>query len=589
MQSIINLPSKKTRKKIILKLNMKYRILFCLLALLWSILPSSGNDSLSIHYLRETYWEDMISDPALPFKARIAVIDSLINRESSDPTNLLQKKAKILVSNLMYAKSLEVYETLWEHSDNMTDREKLEILKDWTVALGMAGRQSGAAQKAIDFIKMAKPDSLKILDVDAYVALAFSKIELGMLNNTQKELDTATTIIESYKDKSTDKDAKEMELTLLRAKVTLLTEKGNYPEALKAMQHAFDLADDEITKLNLMGYVADIYLNAEDYEAAERYYKKILSSDYSYHNRGVSVCNYMDLLLKQRRYNEALDVLASNLSHIPYNVKDITTSNIIANKAEALAGLGDYSEAYMLMKNSKELRDSLNREFLAGDQLAIYELELETQKKEQALKEASNLRRWLWIVIGGLGTICVICLVLIIKWRKEKRVNDSQSSKLAQVDMIHKQQLESKDDKINLQTRELTSHALQLAQINELTNEILSITESKDESASSRLKNIQVRIKQYEMQDNMWEMFKTYFEQTHQNFFKSLYRAHPDLSPNEVRMCAYIMLNLTTKEIANITNRSPRTVETVKYRLHKKLGLEEETTSAYLNRIADTI
>ncbi len=91
------------------------------------------------------------------------------------------------------------------------------------------------------------------------------------------------------------------------------------------------------------------------------------------------------------------------------------------------------------------------------------------------------------------------------------------------------------------------------------------------------------------MQDNMWEMFKTYFEQTHQNFFKSLYRAHPDLSPNEVRMCAYIMLNLTTKEIANITNRSPRTVETVKYRLHKKLGLEEETTSAYLNRIADTI
>ena len=56
----------------------------------------------------------------------------------------------------------------------------------------------------------------------------------------------------------------------------------------------------------------------------------------------------------------------------------------------------------------------------------------------------------------------------------------------------------------------------------------------------------------------MWDVFKTYFEQTHPDFFKTLYTLHPDLSPNEVRMCAYIMLNLTTKEIAGLTNRSSR-------------------------------
>lgn len=142
-----------------------------------------------------------------------------------------------------------------------------------------------------------------------------------------------------------------------------------------------------------------------------------------------------------------------------------------------------------------------------------------------------------------------------------------------------------KEDKISTQNRELTVHALRLAQVNELTNDLISMTEDKSESATARLKNIQERLRQYELQDNMWDVFKTYFEQTHPNFFKTLYTLHPDLSPNEVRMCAYIMLNLTTKEIASLTNRSSRTVETVKYRLHKKLGIDDESTVAYLNRI----
>lgn len=201
------------------------------------------------------------------------------------------------------------------------------------------------------------------------------------------------------------------------------------------------------------------------------------------------------------------------------------------------------------------------------------------------MKEAEKLKTFLWIAITALITVTMLCVWSLIKWRKEKKITAETTSKIIAVETAHKMQLHTKDNCINSYSRELTSHALQLAQINELTNEILSITAAKDESASIRLRKIQDRIKQYELQDNMWQLFKIYFEQTHPDFFKALYRSHPDLSPNEIRMCAYIMMNLTTKEIASLTNRSARTVETVKYRLHKKLSLDEESTASYLNRL----
>ncbi len=561
-------------------------IMVALTVISFYTIPISGQPTPPTESLRVTYWTDMAADSTIPFYTRIAGIDSLLQRNTENSPQLLYKKAKLLTANLMYAKSIDVYEKLWDYAADMSTREKLNLLRDWSIAMGMAGRSSGAAQKAIEIIRMPKPDSLKVLEVDAYVMLAFSKMELDIVDNSDKELNTAQKILDTYNKVASEKDKREMELTLIRAKVTFLIMKGKHKEALKLMKRAFELADDEITTLNLNGYVADIYLGAGDYEAAERYYKKILNTDHSYHNRAVMVCNYMHLLVSQHRYTDALELLDNNLEQIPRHVNDMVTTNLMANKSQALAGLGRYEEAYELMKSSKAMRDSLNTAFMAGDRLAISELELETQQKEIALSEADNLKKYLWIVIAILSATCGLCIWTIIKWRREKRINNSSAKILEEAQLAHQHQIESKNDRINSQSRELTSHALQLAQVNELTNEILSMTEAKEESTAMRLRKIQDRIKQYEMQDNMWEIFTTYFEQIHPEFFKTLYRLHPDLSPNEVRMCAYVMLNLTTKEIASLTNRSARTVETVKYRLHKKLGLEEETTVAYLNRIS---
>jgi len=62
----------------------------------------------------------------------------------------------------------------------------------------------------------------------------------------------------------------------------------------------------------------------------------------------------------------------------------------------------------------------------------------------------------------------------------------------------------------------------------------------------------------------------------HNNFMKKLREKHPDLSNSERLMCAYLKMNLSTKEIAPLLNISVRGVETTRYRLRKKLGLDRD-------------
>lgn len=71
-----------------------------------------------------------------------------------------------------------------------------------------------------------------------------------------------------------------------------------------------------------------------------------------------------------------------------------------------------------------------------------------------------------------------------------------------------------------------------------------------------------------------WKMFLIKFEQKHHNFFKRLKEAHPQLTNNDLRLCACLKLNMETKDIASLMNLSVRAVENNRYRLRKKLDLK---------------
>ncbi len=76
--------------------------------------------------------------------------------------------------------------------------------------------------------------------------------------------------------------------------------------------------------------------------------------------------------------------------------------------------------------------------------------------------------------------------------------------------------------------------------------------------------------------DDDWQIFQTNFDRIHENFFRNLHAAYPELTSNDLRFCAYFRLNLTTKDIAHLMNISPKGVEVARYRIRKKINIPSE-------------
>jgi DNA-binding CsgD family transcriptional regulator len=70
-----------------------------------------------------------------------------------------------------------------------------------------------------------------------------------------------------------------------------------------------------------------------------------------------------------------------------------------------------------------------------------------------------------------------------------------------------------------------------------------------------------------------WAFFEKAFNHADKDFFKKIKEHHPNLTPSDLRLCMYLRLNLSSKEIAPLLNITPRSVEIKRYRLRKKISL----------------
>ncbi|OCX51938.1 transcriptional regulator [Mucilaginibacter sp. PPCGB 2223] len=130
-------------------------------------------------------------------------------------------------------------------------------------------------------------------------------------------------------------------------------------------------------------------------------------------------------------------------------------------------------------------------------------------------------------------------------------------------------------------SRELANSAMNIVYKNELLQKLRTeIIELKDAAgkklAPEQLKHIQRVIDEGMTDERDWNVFETSFNGAHENFFKKLKADHPDLVPNDLKLCAYLRMNMSSKEIASLLNISLRGVEIRRYRLRKKLDLPHD-------------
>jgi len=80
--------------------------------------------------------------------------------------------------------------------------------------------------------------------------------------------------------------------------------------------------------------------------------------------------------------------------------------------------------------------------------------------------------------------------------------------------------------------------------------------------------------------------FEKLFKETHEEFYKNLLQRYPSLTRNEIRLCAFEKMNLSTKEISAITHQSTKSIVAARYRLRKKLDVEgTQSLTVFLNTL----
>lgn len=189
---------------------------------------------------------------------------------------------------------------------------------------------------------------------------------------------------------------------------------------------------------------------------------------------------------------------------------------------------------------------------------------------------------------GSMGFLGFGFIFLDARYRKEKkRMQLNQRKELNRKDAA----LKSSEEKIQLlknekleseltnKNRQLAASTMHLVNKNSFIHSVKHhingvIKRSKNQEIKGELNKIIQTIDKNITEDQDWDEFASHFDEVHGDFTKRIKEEFPALTPQELKLSAYLRMNLTTKEIAHLLNISVRGVEIARYRLRKKLDLD---------------
>lgn len=211
-----------------------------------------------------------------------------------------------------------------------------------------------------------------------------------------------------------------------------------------------------------------------------------------------------------------------------------------------------------------------------------------SNNKAQSVIKIDILRPWYQRPIAFiLFSSILIFIILSIRYVFKKRLEQQQRKIMEEQVRILEKEKKEFDLKI-LQTRlkeeekKMIYLTMESVKFNSILNEIKDSTQKikadckGDLTLDNKLKDIIKNIDFHLKKEDPNHIFEKYFNAIHDGFYERLIKKHPSLTQSEMRLCAYIKLNLSTKEIATHINIAPSSVEVARYRLRKKMDLDSE-------------
>jgi len=446
-----------------------------------------------------------------------------------------------------YPKAMEMYQAALKTMDTIQIKtyHKADVLAN----IGSLHSKQKNYNQALKYFEMA---------MDVYIATddnlyqATTLVDIGNVLNSQKKYNFA---IEKYKEGLTISETYDfptIKVLCLGNLGSIYTKQSKYNEAIKHLQQALQNENSEINKANYLAELGHAYVLKGDFQRGfENLNKAVDLAD------SIKVGNEFQAALQYR--------------------------------AMAFEKKGELKNSVRDLKRSQEVKDSL---FSLAKAKQIDELQTiyETEKKESEIAVQQEVINTLsekakvdkltkGLYAGGMFTFLAVSGLLFFSFRQRMKKNKAEREKQEE---IYKQEIEHKK-------KELASQTLHLVQKNTFIQDLmenLQNIKNSPEKFKMEFRRIVMLLKKENASDKDWEVFKTYFADVHNDFDQKLKTLYADISEKEIRLAAFLRMNLTTKEIAATLNVLPDSILKSKYRLKKKLNLDKDTDlTSYLNTI----
>ena len=302
----------------------------------------------------------------------------------------------------------------------------------------------------------------------------------------------------------------------------------------------------------------------------------------------------------QKEFSRALDYARSSLE-IARSLKIIETEKDLHNLlAEIYAKTNNYKSAFIHNKQFKELSDRI---FNESNVRKITELEytyrFEKEREALALEQSKKdevqaaKRKQQYAIILTLTVSFILVLLLALYILRLYRFNKKASEAIRIMEEEKNRLLEQEIIRINTELEEnnraLTAASLKLIQNSERDADTVRRLESILETTTPEGRRVvQAIISDFKRisRSSNWKEFELLFQKVHSSFYEKLNNNFPDLTANERKLCAFLKLNMSSKDIANITFQSEEALKKARQRLRQKLAIDRDTNLvSYLQNI----
>ncbi|MCB9208083.1 MAG: tetratricopeptide repeat protein [Ignavibacteriales bacterium] len=529
--------------------------------------------------------------------------------------------AEINLENGSYAKAVESY---YDAKNLYNETNNIEGVFWSNIGLGIIYRELGNTELSKKHYQTAENIGEEEGKED-YIAISFNN--LGNLHKQIGEYETALDYLQKAL-KSFENFGEEKFISdCLESIGEVYVEINNHERALEYFNKSAEIAEilgDKYRLLTRYANIAKSYVKAGNNEKAIMYFSKttelaqsigdkarlsevlIMVSDFYKSNNDLdnALANLNKSLLISKDVGDTVSIAMAlnSLSELYFRKKEYNNAyqnalqayqissqkNLMKTLAESAFSMsrilelhGNFKDAFYYFKIHKKTQDLL----LDSDKLKIVEdketkynveriekekLELENAAitKEEKLKTRNILIN---VLIIAIALFVIVGGWYIYKKRKEKVESSEKSLRM-------KRKIDLLNNQLNEKNRELTSKALLISQNNEILKDVVTQIEEylqNENSDKNVLKKLKIKLQQI-YEETSWDDFMQHFELVHPNFYKKLVAKFGDLTPNEQKVCAFLKMNLNTKDISQITGQSTKAIEVMRSRIRKKLDISHD-------------